>query len=76
MSDTAVLSDDARAERMSGLMSVIELIRPHVQQDGGDLALCGGSPVGSFHAQQSGHTLNHRMVEQLRGASQPRRKAA
>ena len=42
----------------------------------GDLALCGGSPVGSFHAQQSGHTLNHRMVEQLRGASQPRRKAA
>ena len=39
MSDTAVLSDEARSERMSGLMSVIELIRPHVQQDGGDLAL-------------------------------------
>ncbi len=42
----------------------------------GDLALCGASPVGSFHAKQSGHHLNHRMVEQLLGASQPERKAA
>ena len=39
MSDTAVLSDDARTERMKALQSVIELIRPVVQQDGGDLAL-------------------------------------
>lgn len=39
MSDTAVLTDDARAERMKALTSVIELIRPVVQQDGGDLAL-------------------------------------
>jgi Fe-S cluster biogenesis protein NfuA len=39
MSDTAVLTDDAKAERMKALLSVIELIRPIVQQDGGDLAL-------------------------------------
>ena len=42
----------------------------------GDLALCGGSPVGSFHARQSGHHLNHRIVEQLLGKGQPQRKAA
>ncbi len=39
MSDTLVLSDDARAERLSAVQSVIELLRPVVQQDGGDLAL-------------------------------------
>ncbi len=40
MSDTAVLlTDDAKDERMKALVSVIELIRPVVQQDGGDLAL-------------------------------------
>jgi Fe-S cluster biogenesis protein NfuA len=39
MTDTAVLSDDARTERLKALQSVIELIRPVVQQDGGDLAL-------------------------------------
>jgi Fe-S cluster biogenesis protein NfuA len=39
MSDTAVLTDDAKAERMKALVSVIELLRPVVQQDGGDLAL-------------------------------------
>ena len=42
----------------------------------GDLALCGGSPVGHFHAIQSGHHLNHRMVENLLGANQPLRKSA
>ena len=43
MSDTLqtdeALSDDAKNERLSALTSVIELIRPVVQQDGGDLAL-------------------------------------
>ena len=41
MSDTATaeLSPDAREERMKALLSVIELMRPVVQQDGGDLAL-------------------------------------
>lgn len=39
MSDLAVLSDDARAERLSAVQSVIELLRPVVQQDGGDLRL-------------------------------------
>jgi UDP-3-O-[3-hydroxymyristoyl] N-acetylglucosamine deacetylase len=42
----------------------------------GDLALCGGSPVGSFHAIQSGHHLNHRMVEQMLVAVQARRQSA
>ncbi len=42
MSDTAVLlSEDARSERLKALQSVIELMRPVVQQDGGDLALLG-----------------------------------
>lgn len=39
MTDTAVISDDAKEERLKALQSVIELIRPVVQQDGGDLAL-------------------------------------
>lgn len=39
MSETAVLSPDAKQERMKALVSVIELLRPVVQQDGGDLAL-------------------------------------
>ena len=39
MTDTAVLSQDAKDERLKALQSVIELIRPVVQQDGGDLAL-------------------------------------
>ena len=33
------LSDEVREERMKALRSVVELIRPVVQQDGGDLAL-------------------------------------
>ena len=37
--DDEVLSDDAKSERLNALTSVIELIRPVVQQDGGDLAL-------------------------------------
>jgi Fe-S cluster biogenesis protein NfuA len=39
MSDTIVLSPEAKQERMKALISVIELLRPVVQQDGGDLAL-------------------------------------
>ena len=39
MSDTLVLSADAKEERLKALVSVIELLRPVVQQDGGDLAL-------------------------------------
>ena len=31
----------------------------------GDLALCGGMPVGEFHAIQSGHHLNHLTVERM-----------
>ena len=36
---TDVLSDEAKSERLAALLSVIDLIRPIVQQDGGDLAL-------------------------------------
>ena len=42
----------------------------------GDLALCGGSPVGNFHAIQSGHHHNHRMVEQMLRALQAQRQSA
>ena len=42
----------------------------------GALALCGGSPVGCFHAVQSGHNLNHRMVEQMLSERPARRQSA
>lgn len=35
----AELSPEAREERLKALLSVIDLMRPVVQQDGGDLAL-------------------------------------
>ncbi len=34
-----ILTEETREERMKALRSVVELIRPVVQQDGGDLAL-------------------------------------
>jgi Fe-S cluster biogenesis protein NfuA len=34
-----MLSDEERQERLDGLTELIELIRPAVQQDGGDLTL-------------------------------------
>jgi Fe-S cluster biogenesis protein NfuA len=36
---TVVLTDDERGARLSALNSIIELMRPAVQADGGDLAL-------------------------------------
>jgi Fe-S cluster biogenesis protein NfuA len=41
MSDdaTAVLSDEERAERLSRLNEIMDLMRPAVQADGGDLIL-------------------------------------
>jgi Fe-S cluster biogenesis protein NfuA len=36
---TEPLSDEERAERLDALMELIDLIRPAVQADGGDLAL-------------------------------------
>ena len=35
----APLGDEERAERLSQLQGIIELMRPAVQADGGDLAL-------------------------------------
>jgi Fe-S cluster biogenesis protein NfuA len=40
MSDTQIeLSDAERAERLSNLQGIIDLMRPAVQEDGGDLTL-------------------------------------
>ena len=40
MSDTATeLTDDERAERLGKLQGIIDLMRPAVQADGGDLVL-------------------------------------
>ncbi len=36
---TAVLSDEERAERLSRLTEIMDLMRPAVQADGGDLIL-------------------------------------
>ncbi len=40
-----VLADEERAERLSQLNSLIELMRPAVQADGGDLALVSADVV-------------------------------
>jgi Fe-S cluster biogenesis protein NfuA len=37
--DNVTISDQERAERLDALTSLIDLIRPAVQADGGDLAL-------------------------------------
>jgi len=39
VADEAPLSDEERAARLSALRELIELMRPAVQQDGGDLLL-------------------------------------
>jgi Fe-S cluster biogenesis protein NfuA len=56
MSDVMeALSDDAKAERLKALQSVIDLIRPVVQQDGGDLALVSADvEVGIVEVQLQG----------------------
>ena len=41
----AVLSDEERGERLAALTSIIELMRPAVQADGGDLALISADVV-------------------------------
>lgn len=40
-----VLSDDDRAERLSALQGLLELMRPAVQADGGDLVLVSADVV-------------------------------
>ena len=40
-SQTTELTEEERAERTSALASIIELMRPAVQSDGGDLVLVG-----------------------------------
>jgi Fe-S cluster biogenesis protein NfuA len=39
---TEVLSDEVRQERLMELISLIEMMRPAVQADGGDLVLLNG----------------------------------
>ena len=39
MTDTAGLNDAERAERLQALQAIIDLMRPAVQADGGDLVL-------------------------------------
>ena len=41
----APLSDEERGERLAALTSIIELMRPAVQADGGDLALISADVV-------------------------------
>ena len=36
-----MLSDEERAERLGQLTDLIEMVRPVIQQDGGDLVLVG-----------------------------------
>jgi Fe-S cluster biogenesis protein NfuA len=45
---TGMLDEAERAERREALDALIELMRPSVQADGGDLALLATNPLGSI----------------------------
>jgi Fe-S cluster biogenesis protein NfuA len=50
-----VLSDEERAERLGQLTDLIEMVRPIIQQDGGDLVLVGADvEVGTVELQLQG----------------------
>jgi Fe-S cluster biogenesis protein NfuA len=52
---TAGLSDDERAGRLADLRALIELMRPSVQADGGDLVLLGADvETGEVEVQLQG----------------------
>ena len=49
------LSDEERAERLGQLTDLIEMVRPIIQQDGGDLVLVGADvEVGTVELQLQG----------------------
>jgi Fe-S cluster biogenesis protein NfuA len=53
--EQARLSDDERAQRLSDLQALIELMRPSVQADGGDLVLLGADvETGEVEVQLQG----------------------
>ncbi|HEY3809982.1 MAG TPA: NifU family protein [Acidimicrobiales bacterium] len=45
MTDSDVLSDDDRARRLADLNELIDMVRPAVQADGGDLVLVSADTV-------------------------------
>ncbi len=50
-----MLSDEERAERLGQLTDLIEMVRPIIQQDGGDLMLVGADvEVGTVELQLQG----------------------
>ena len=50
-----MLSDEERAERLGQLTDLIEMVRPMIQQDGGDLVLVGVDvEVGTVELQLQG----------------------
>ncbi len=50
-----MLSDEERAERLGQLTDLIEMVRPVIQQDGGDLVLVGVDvEVGTVELQLQG----------------------
>jgi len=50
-----MLSDEERAERLGQLTDLIEMVRPVIQQDGGDLVLIGADvEVGTVELQLQG----------------------
>jgi Fe-S cluster biogenesis protein NfuA len=50
-----MLSDEERAERLGQLTDLIEMVRPVIQQDGGDLVLVGADvEVGTVELQLQG----------------------
>jgi Fe-S cluster biogenesis protein NfuA len=50
-----MLSDEERAERLGQLTDLIEMVRPIIQQDGGDLVLVGVDvEVGTVELQLQG----------------------
>ncbi len=57
---------DGGGPRDGELRRADECARHKVLDAIGDLALCGGRPVGQFHAVRSGHHLNQAMAFRLK----------
>ncbi len=61
----AILVDDKSIVNPEGLWRIDEFVRHKVLDCVGDLALMGAPILGHFKAKNPGHTLNHRLLQEL-----------
>jgi UDP-3-O-[3-hydroxymyristoyl] N-acetylglucosamine deacetylase len=65
--DNAVVLDDFRVLNEGGLRYPDEFVRHKILDSLGDLSLLGMPLIGHFVANKAGHTLNHRLMNQVMG---------